>query len=144
MCASNYKNKTIIHRVCLLNLCINGPIHHRKISNKCTFGFFLHWWYFFLRYSHWRAQESLASWLTREGIPAMYGVDTRMLTKKVREHGAMLGKLTMDNDAAGAALPLTDPVTSSQPFCFPPFLLRPRRLKYGEFVPRLAKKKCVW
>ena len=32
-------------------------------------------------YSHWNAVQSLGQWLTEAGIPAIYGVDTRMLTK---------------------------------------------------------------
>lgn len=44
-------------------------------------------------YSHWNAVKSLSQWLTEEGIPALYGVDTRRLTKKIREHGAVLGKI---------------------------------------------------
>ena len=43
-------------------------------------------------YSHWNAKESLASWLKREKIPAITGVDTRRLTKVLREHGVMMGR----------------------------------------------------
>ncbi len=42
-------------------------------------------------YSHHEAKESLAEWLKRFGVPAITGVDTRALTKKLREHGVMLG-----------------------------------------------------
>ena len=38
-------------------------------------------------YSHWNAKESLASWLQREQIPGITGIDTRRLTKVLREHG---------------------------------------------------------
>ena len=44
-------------------------------------------------YSHWNAKESLASWLKREKIPAITGVDTRRLTKVLREHGVMMGRI---------------------------------------------------
>ncbi|CAF1006251.1 unnamed protein product, partial [Didymodactylos carnosus] len=47
-------------------------------------------------YSHWNAFESLSSWLKRHNIPALYGIDTRMLTKKLRECGTMLGKIALD------------------------------------------------
>ncbi len=43
---------------------------------------------------HWNARESLGEWLKREGIPAITGIDTRKLTKRLREHGVMLGKIT--------------------------------------------------
>lgn len=44
-------------------------------------------------YSHGSAVESLGSWLKREGVPAITGVDTRALTKILREKGVMLGAL---------------------------------------------------
>ena len=44
-------------------------------------------------YSHYLATSSLGTWLKEEGVPAMYGVDTRALTKKIREKGSMLGRL---------------------------------------------------
>ncbi|MBR4650131.1 MAG: carbamoyl-phosphate synthase large subunit [Prevotella sp.] len=44
-------------------------------------------------YSHWNARESLASWLKREKIPAITGIDTRRLTKVLREHGVMMGRI---------------------------------------------------
>ena len=45
------------------------------------------------KYSHWNAKESLAAWLKREHIPAITGVDTRRLTKVLREHGVMMGRI---------------------------------------------------
>jgi carbamoyl-phosphate synthase small subunit len=44
-------------------------------------------------HSHWAAQKSLSKWLTDNNVPAIYGIDTRELTKKLREHGSILGKL---------------------------------------------------
>lgn len=44
-------------------------------------------------YSHHLATSSLGTWLKEQGIPAIYGVDTRALTKKIRDKGSMLGKL---------------------------------------------------
>lgn len=46
-------------------------------------------------YSHWNAVGSLGSWLKEEGIPGIYGIDTRALTKKLREHGVMMGKIVI-------------------------------------------------
>ncbi|OAA68961.1 Carbamoyl-phosphate synthase, large subunit [Cordyceps fumosorosea ARSEF 2679] len=51
-------------------------------------------------YSHFLAQSSLGSWLKEQGVPAMYGVDTRALTKKIREKGSMLGKLRLELPSA--------------------------------------------
>ena len=47
-------------------------------------------------YSHWNAKESLADWLKREKIPALTGIDTRRLTKVLREHGVMRGRIVID------------------------------------------------
>lgn len=44
-------------------------------------------------YSHHAAKQSLREWLTKQGIPGITGVDTRALTKKLREHGVMLGRI---------------------------------------------------
>ena len=46
-------------------------------------------------YSHWNARESLASWLKREKIPAITGIDTRRLTKVLRESGVMMGRISL-------------------------------------------------
>ena len=58
-------------------------------------------------YSHHAAKQSLAQWLKASGVPAITGIDTRALTKKLREHGVMLGALG-DNPAKGGAR-FTDP-----------------------------------
>lgn len=44
-------------------------------------------------YSHWNASESLHQWLEKNNIPGIYGIDTRALTKQLREKGSMLGKI---------------------------------------------------
>ena len=52
-------------------------------------------------YSHWNAECSLGEWLKEEKIPGIYGIDTRALTKKLREHGVMMGRIvigTADNE----------------------------------------------
>lgn len=46
-------------------------------------------------YSHYLATSSLGTWLKEQGIPAMYGVDTRALTKHIREKGSMLGRMLL-------------------------------------------------
>ncbi|MDD3788897.1 MAG: glutamine-hydrolyzing carbamoyl-phosphate synthase small subunit [Petrimonas sp.] len=49
-------------------------------------------------YSHWNAAKSLGDWLKEEDIPGIYGIDTRILTKILREKGSMLGKIVYDNE----------------------------------------------
>ena len=48
-------------------------------------------------YSHWNGTESLSSWLQREKKPGISGIDTRTLTKKLREHGVMMCKLVISD-----------------------------------------------
>ena len=48
-------------------------------------------------YSHWNARLSLAQWLYNQKIPAISGIDTRALTKKIREKGVMLGKVIISD-----------------------------------------------
>lgn len=48
-------------------------------------------------YSHWNANESLAQWLKREKVAGVTGIDTRQLTKTLREHGVMMGKILFDD-----------------------------------------------
>lgn len=48
-------------------------------------------------FSHWNANESLADWLKREKVPGITGIDTRQLTKVLREHGVMMGKILFDD-----------------------------------------------
>ena len=49
-------------------------------------------------YSHWNAKESLADWLKREHVPGITGIDTRELTKVLREHGVMMGRILFDEE----------------------------------------------
>lgn len=47
-------------------------------------------------HSHWQAERSLDAWLKEEKIPGIYGIDTRELTKHLRDKGSMLGKIVID------------------------------------------------
>ncbi len=49
-------------------------------------------------YNHWQSVESLNDWLKRYDVPGLYGIDTRMLTKILREHGTMLGKIEVGKE----------------------------------------------
>ncbi|MFM2293077.1 MAG: hypothetical protein RIS29_2890 [Bacteroidota bacterium] len=48
---------------------------------------------FSFEYSHWNAVKSLSDWLKENEVPGIFGIDTRELTKLVREKGTMKGKL---------------------------------------------------
>lgn len=49
-------------------------------------------------YSHWSATAGLANWFSEHGVPALTGVDTRALTKRLRDQGSMLGKIIVGGD----------------------------------------------
>lgn len=44
------------------------------------------------RPSHWKLKQRLCEWMAAHKVPGIYGVDTRTLTKKIRENGTVLGK----------------------------------------------------
>jgi carbamoyl-phosphate synthase/aspartate carbamoyltransferase len=44
-------------------------------------------------FSHFLASSSLGAWLKENDVPALCGVDTRALTKRIRANGVMLGRL---------------------------------------------------
>jgi carbamoyl-phosphate synthase small subunit len=45
------------------------------------------------RPSHWSSVKNIHEWLYSEGIPGIWDVDTRSLTKTIRTHGVMMGAL---------------------------------------------------
>lgn len=47
-------------------------------------------------YSHWDAKKSLSEWMVENKIPGIYGIDTRMLTRHLRDKGTMPGKIVID------------------------------------------------
>ncbi len=49
-------------------------------------------------YSHWNAVESLGNWLKKEKIAGITGIDTRALTKLLREKGSMKGKIVFEDE----------------------------------------------
>ena len=49
-------------------------------------------------YSHWEAVRSLSAWLQAHGVPALHDMDTRALTRRLRDRGTMLGKLVVDGE----------------------------------------------
>jgi carbamoyl-phosphate synthase small subunit len=49
-------------------------------------------------YDHWDAKKGLSQWLQEQNVPAVYGVDTRSLTKQLREKGTMLGKIIISDN----------------------------------------------
>lgn len=62
-------------------------------------------------YSHWNAKKSLGEWLKENNVPGIYGIDTRELTKILREKGSMKGKIVFDN---AEEIDFYDPNTENQ------------------------------
>ncbi len=58
--------------------------------------------------SHWRARRTLHQYLEEQGVPGLAGVDTRALTRKLRNAGVMMGTVTHDETAAQALARLRD------------------------------------
>ncbi|KAG6841353.1 hypothetical protein C0991_011896 [Blastosporella zonata] len=55
------------------------------------------------KFSHYTAVESLASWCQRHGVPAISGVDTRAITRLLRDQGTTLGRVAIGEDALTSA-----------------------------------------
>lgn len=51
-------------------------------------------------FSHFLAESSLGTWLKENNVPAIHAVDTRALTKRIREKGSMLGKLLLEESSS--------------------------------------------
>jgi carbamoyl-phosphate synthase small subunit len=49
-------------------------------------------------YNHWNAVKSLGDWLREYNVPGLYDIDTRALTKLLREKGSMLGKIEFEDE----------------------------------------------
>jgi carbamoyl-phosphate synthase small subunit len=63
------------------------------------------------RRSNWRSDEELDAWLTRFGVPGIAGVDTRRLTRHIRDAGAMPGAFGTDDEATLFAAAKEEPGT---------------------------------
>lgn len=68
------------------------------------------------QHSHHAADRSLDAWLRRDEVPAVQGIDTRTLTRRLREHGTMRGWLVPDGSSleeareAAASIDMTSEV----------------------------------
>ncbi|KAG8896416.1 Multifunctional pyrimidine synthesis protein CAD [Tulasnella sp. 403] len=55
------------------------------------------------KYSHHTAVESLAGWCQRHGVPGITGVDTRAVTRLLRDQGTTLGRIAIGDDVQAPA-----------------------------------------
>jgi carbamoyl-phosphate synthase small subunit len=87
------------------------PLHFESDSVKVK-GFVVH---SLSRPSHWSNQKTLDEWLIEQGVPGIFGVDTRLLTQRLRNKGTMLGVLKVSSSpfnpdlATGRISTLQDP-----------------------------------
>jgi hypothetical protein len=65
-------------------------------------------------FSHHLATSSLGTWLKEQGVPAITGVDTRALTKRIREEGSMLGRLLQRTRPSPSSTALTNGTVNTQ------------------------------
>ena len=49
--------------------------------------------------SHWASAQTLSSWMAKEGVPGIEGVDTRALVTTIRERGVMMCVLSTGDEA---------------------------------------------
>ncbi|KAG0024311.1 hypothetical protein BGZ81_007753 [Podila clonocystis] len=59
-------------------------------------------------FSHFLAASSLSTWLKEFNVPAIYGIDTRAMTKKIRSQGVMLGKILFPTSIVGPTVVPSD------------------------------------
>eukprot|EP00931_Biecheleriopsis_adriatica_P111996 TRINITY_DN864_c0_g1_i1.p1 TRINITY_DN864_c0_g1~~TRINITY_DN864_c0_g1_i1.p1 ORF type:complete len:1585 (-),score=359.91 TRINITY_DN864_c0_g1_i1:13-4767(-) len=59
--------------------------------------------------SHYTSIRTLGEWLVAQGVPGIYGVDTRAVTKKIRNSGSILGKIIVEGSTPSAGLEIDDP-----------------------------------
>lgn len=50
------------------------------------------------KYSHWNSERSLSDLMKEEKVPGLFGIDTRKLTKILREKGTMLGRIEFEDE----------------------------------------------
>ncbi|MFC1733472.1 glutamine-hydrolyzing carbamoyl-phosphate synthase small subunit [candidate division KSB1 bacterium] len=86
-------------------------------------------------HSHWKAKKSLSDFLKKHKIPAIEGVDTRVLTQKLREHGVMLGKIAPESSKFSKAMAFSDPNASN--------LVAEASVKKKEIITPKGKAKCT-
>ncbi|MDR0908742.1 MAG: glutamine-hydrolyzing carbamoyl-phosphate synthase small subunit [Spirochaetaceae bacterium] len=67
--------------------------------------------------SHWENGASLDAWLLHNNTPGIYGIDTRALTKLLREEGSMPGKILVEgsDDVSFESGILNHPVAEVSP-----------------------------
>ena len=104
--------------------------------------------------SNWRSEGDLEKYLADNGICGLFGIDTRALTRIIRERGTMLGIITQDEptDAqikemkAYSCSMLVDIVTSEGKYFYSQGALKVAVLDFGlkrNIIRSLEKRGCA-
>jgi carbamoyl-phosphate synthase small subunit len=94
--------------------------------------------------SHHLSKLSLQDWMTKHGIPGITGIDTRALTKKLREKGVMLGSIKQGAPGS-AASSIDDPNKNNlvaETSCDQAFTYEPAAPADGASVPTVIAYDC--
>jgi len=88
-------------------------------------------------FSHQAAASSLQRWLEHHKIPAITGVDTRALTKKLREHGVMPGRIAQNAVSSTQNVEMEDPISKNlvaEVSCKEPVTYEPKEHAIGKSI----------
>ena len=72
-------------------------------------------------YSNWEAEKSLEQWMNEQNLTGIYGIDTRELTKVLRDKGSMKAVIIPEGESAPeqSASPSPADVCCSEPITYP-------------------------
>src|SRR5436309_10307972 len=87
-------------------------------------------------HSHWDSQVSLQKWLHCESVPGLFDVDTRALTRYLRERGTLLGKIIVDDEDVPFYDPNKDDLLAQ--------VSKPERIEYKRGAIRIVDVDCGW
>ena len=93
-------------------------------------------------YSHWDAVKSLGAWLREQGVPGISGIDTRALTRLLREEGSMPGRILIEEDGRDDPLCHSDEVGDRGRNLLVPAVSCPEVLHYGKGPKRVVLVDC--
>ena len=103
------------------------PLHFESDSVKVK-GFVVH---SLSRPSHWSNEKTLDEWLTEQRVPGISGIDTRVLTQRLRNKGTMLGAIKVSSS----------PINSSSMIDMVSGALDPNK---QDLVQRVSPKEAIY
>lgn len=74
--------------------------------------------------SHYTATRTLAEWLIEQKVPGIAGIDTRAVTRHIRQYGSMLGKVIIFDEASTIEPRLLSSSSSSSFSCHASFIFK--------------------